>query len=1187
MNNKDTKMGSPGVNHRLNKVRDTVADRKSISRLCLDHYQYPHNVAFSCSQMMQQTKLPLALMYLYSCCSVVINATKEHKKVEAFGTVTRNKTLLKTPSQIMFRLITLFLLQDERIVFDELLNIADQAAAENDLPHYNNSTDDSTVAAYIAPQAVDQTSSNFALRDKVKSSATRLKGRTQDVSVSACDEHCSSNSLRSRKRGTSRERMEEFEEAVVALECYIASVQKEVEQRTAVITLLEQAEIFYEGLRGEAKQVAEAYKNFGNRVRNLKGKLVEKIKSLPEPSPEQSPVPSPVADAPSPENSEDEEISVPQAGGSGIDSFMDSGTVAELAKSAMKSGYSDLEIRLSAFTNNSDSPEIISTTSPNRDRERDVSRDRDRDRDRERDRDRNSYREYEHSSSRDKERGSSRDIYQRDNSREPERGESWERERGSSRDRERSSSHDYGNAARISRQSRESRDSRDGDRDYRAGWDQESRDFLSQKSRDYSQTPTQSSFSSPANSLKDANVKEGKPVSIGMGAAELLNTFGKSLGSTGGNSNTAPSSTAANLTRPPQLDLTRPPQLDLTRPPQLDLTRPPPKLSIPLPPAVPPTTSAPVGPPPVGPPPVPVPPPGPPIPYEKPPAPPFPPKPTFPPPPADEQPPFPPYLPPNLGSNWGAPPPPPPPPNEDNEDEKEDGWRDYSSAWSDYDQYNNSQDENEVEDDDEDNRNWGEPPGTEELEALNSETPSSPPHYEQGFAANLAPPPLPPAFFQGQRSNLRELVTITDGGDTDHRSSFPQQSSNSDSDYRCYDYRSLSEASNISNPVPSIKTLFSQDDDQDLRIKKSSSKHNHDSGSDMDISGSASESEKDMDISDGEMENEQNRSKEKRKRVPSKETPTRSDKNSNTDSVEILGKTEATLKIDHKEQNNISELVAKDTVKPKTVTLDDEFEYDDIFVLGEGKGKGKIQGDGGEEEESPRKRMKSEYETNNESNDTNKDLNGRSQDLDLRGQMGHDSYEGRGWYKDFKEEEEEEERGGMIEVLSGTGGNDGWRNRGGRGRGEFPHGGGSEGPPDTHNYQESEPENYHAQSEEQFQSWGRGRGNFISPQGRGDFNARGRGDFSALSSPRGRGDFNSRGRGDFNSRGRGDFNNRGRGEFSSPRGRGRGFLFTPSPQTDFSPRGGGNFRGNFRGGDRGRGDRGRGFRGGMRGNAWW
>lgn len=61
----------------------------------------------------------------------------------------------------------------------------------------------------------------------------------------------------------------------------------------------------------------QAYKNFGNRVKTLKGKLEEKMKTLPEPSP----VPSPTVDAPSPENSEDEDLGLPDAGTSGKSSI--------------------------------------------------------------------------------------------------------------------------------------------------------------------------------------------------------------------------------------------------------------------------------------------------------------------------------------------------------------------------------------------------------------------------------------------------------------------------------------------------------------------------------------------------------------------------------------------------------------------------------------------------------------------------------------------------------------------------------------------------------------------------------------------------------------------------------------------------------------------------------------------------
>lgn len=57
----------------------------------------------------------------------------------------------------------------------------------------------------------------------------------------------------------------------------------------------------------------QAYKNFGNRVKSLHTKLLEKAKTLPE----GSPVPSPSIDAPSPENSDDEELSLPDSGSSG------------------------------------------------------------------------------------------------------------------------------------------------------------------------------------------------------------------------------------------------------------------------------------------------------------------------------------------------------------------------------------------------------------------------------------------------------------------------------------------------------------------------------------------------------------------------------------------------------------------------------------------------------------------------------------------------------------------------------------------------------------------------------------------------------------------------------------------------------------------------------------------------------
>ncbi|MPC26186.1 hypothetical protein E2C01_019320 [Portunus trituberculatus] len=201
--------------------------------------------------------------------------------------------------------------------------------------------------------------------------------------------------------------------------------------------------------------------------------------------------------------------------------------------------------------------------------------------------------------------------------------------------------------------------------------------------------------------------------------------------------------------------------------------------------------------------------------------------------------------------NWAPPPPPPPPPPElqrgsiDRSAPDYDVARNYSSSWSEYEPYGAS---GEVNDDEADNRNWGEPPGNEELQALATDTPSSPPSFEKGFAGALLPPPLPPAFCA--RSNLRELVS--EGEDNDQRTNLVNiQPKGEDSDYRCYDYSFLSDqtAETRTEKAPSITSLFSSGDDLDLRVKKSGLKQSKDdSGSDMDIS--ASGSEDDMEISD-------------------------------------------------------------------------------------------------------------------------------------------------------------------------------------------------------------------------------------------------------------------------------------------------------------------------------------------------
>lgn len=78
------------------------------------------------------------------------------------------------------------------------------------------------------------------------------------------------------------------------LEMYIKVLTSEIRARTSLITVLDQSDAFYHNQRGEVKVVANAYRNFGNRIKTMKRKLEELAKSLP------SPIPSPDINAPSP-----------------------------------------------------------------------------------------------------------------------------------------------------------------------------------------------------------------------------------------------------------------------------------------------------------------------------------------------------------------------------------------------------------------------------------------------------------------------------------------------------------------------------------------------------------------------------------------------------------------------------------------------------------------------------------------------------------------------------------------------------------------------------------------------------------------------------------------------------------------------------------------------------------------------
>lgn len=100
-----------------------------------------------------------------------------------------------------------------------------------------------------------------------------------------------------------REQVEEVEKEITETlgkyDMVIQCLNAEVNARSLLIAAIEQADMFYEIQRGEVKVVTNAYRNFGNRIKNMKKKLEELQVTLP------SPIPSPDINAPSPEPDND------------------------------------------------------------------------------------------------------------------------------------------------------------------------------------------------------------------------------------------------------------------------------------------------------------------------------------------------------------------------------------------------------------------------------------------------------------------------------------------------------------------------------------------------------------------------------------------------------------------------------------------------------------------------------------------------------------------------------------------------------------------------------------------------------------------------------------------------------------------------------------------------------------------
>ncbi|CAE1326432.1 Regulation of nuclear pre-mRNA domain-containing protein 2 [Acanthosepion pharaonis] len=326
-------LNEESVERKLHAVNNTQDGIQSMSLWIIHHKAHHKKIVDLWLKVLKKGKTAHRLTLFYLCNDVVQNCKKKQAKIymDTFKGVLKDAAPFVRDSAIKSNVGRIFTIWEERNVYDsnfisELKDMlepdtsnrhstrASQMAAS---PKHKPKTSKPTSQQPSSQQHTQQTSqvdektklnhqqivAEFKAQKMLEkiSSVSKLEAEGELKLMQLSTLRLDASNLEAVKqlkdRAHGKEFSRQFEDACNKLEDYVVSLQKEIDHRTAMITMLEQSELFYEDQYREAKIVANAYKNFGSRVAIVKKKLDELKLTLPDPP---SPMPSPTPDAPSP-----------------------------------------------------------------------------------------------------------------------------------------------------------------------------------------------------------------------------------------------------------------------------------------------------------------------------------------------------------------------------------------------------------------------------------------------------------------------------------------------------------------------------------------------------------------------------------------------------------------------------------------------------------------------------------------------------------------------------------------------------------------------------------------------------------------------------------------------------------------------------------------------------------------------
>ncbi|XP_005098576.1 regulation of nuclear pre-mRNA domain-containing protein 2 isoform X2 [Aplysia californica] len=333
-------LNEDSVEKKLKTVNNTQDSIQSLSLWIIHHKSHHGKIVELWMKVLKKTVHPSHRLTLFYLCNDVVQTCKKKKAFiynSTFKEHLREAAALVRDVSVKGKVERIFNIWEERGVYDgtfikqlqAILNgravkdskkvhvsvdekpdngpvsppgtpYVDQTAKEppaeaqaNDSMTERDAEESARILAEFKPhEMIDQITAFQRQKSEIQMKVSQLSHLRLDASSIEAIKH-----LKDRAHGN--DFSSHFEDSCMKLEDLVKRQAQHLEDQRALLDTLQTSETFYEEQYREAKIVANAYKNFGARINNMKKRLDELKKSMPEPD---SPIPSPDINAPSPGN---------------------------------------------------------------------------------------------------------------------------------------------------------------------------------------------------------------------------------------------------------------------------------------------------------------------------------------------------------------------------------------------------------------------------------------------------------------------------------------------------------------------------------------------------------------------------------------------------------------------------------------------------------------------------------------------------------------------------------------------------------------------------------------------------------------------------------------------------------------------------------------------------------------------